>query len=107
MSSDLYYRRLYYQKGRVGLAKNGDVEFHLHRPPAIFPLATEIDFGETSAGNLAYPPEIRPSDGEPKREMLPPEIIVVRMLLFGLLDAAVRAVMTAIPIQADRRKDQR
>lgn len=104
MSCDLYYRRLYYHKGQVGVAKDGDVKLSIHRPPAIFPLATDIDFGETSAGDLAYEPEIRPTEYEAKRPMTPPEIIAVRILLSGLLNAAVRVMMTVAPINEDRRK---
>lgn len=106
MSLDYYYRRLCY-RDNGGVAKEGDLKLVIHSPPIVLAKAVEIDFGEVHPGILAYDPYIRDAEGQPKRDMTPPEIIVVRRWLFGLLASVMRAATIPIPIEGERRETPR
>lgn len=106
MSADYYYRRLSYIDKWGGLAKEGDLKLVLHAPPIVLSNAVEIDFGEVRKDELAYDPYIR-SEGEAKRDMTAPEIIVVRKWLSGLLAGVMRAATVAIPLEGERREKPR
>jgi hypothetical protein len=103
MSTDLYYRRLAYYAGRGGIAKEGDLEYRLHVPPPVLPRIAEIDYGEIASGEMAWPPFMREHGDGRKRDLTPPEILLVRGWLASLLSAVVGAAVNA-PTQQERRK---
>ncbi len=103
MSTDLYYRRLAYYAGRGGVAKEGNLVLHLDAPPPVIPNLVEIDYGESHRGELAWPPFVRLHGHSQKRDMTPPEILLVRDWLGGLLRAVIK-VAASPPNPEERRK---
>lgn len=103
MSTDLYYRRLAYHPGRGGVAKEGQLCFMLDAPPTVLPRIIEIEFGEIAQGEMAWQPYIREHGDGRKRDLTPPEILLVRGWLASLL-AAVIGVALNVPTSQERRK---
>lgn len=103
MSTDLYYRRLAYHPGRGGIAKEGQLSFVLDSPPAVLPSIIEIEFGEIAQGEMAWQPYVREHGDGRKRDLTPPEILLVRGWLASLLGAVMCAAFKTPPVQERRR----
>lgn len=103
MSIDLYHRRLSYHAGRGGIAKEGRLSFVLDAPPLVMPRALDIEFGEIAPGDMAWQPYVREQGHGQKRDMTPPEILLVRGWLASLLSAFMALYVTT-PTPQERRK---
>ncbi len=103
MSENLYYRRLSYHAGRGGFAKEGNLVLHLDEPPLVLPEILDIEFGEVSNGEMAWLPYVRQRNDGQRRDTTPPEILLVRGWLAGLLNAVMGAARQ-VPPPVERRR---
>lgn len=104
MSIDLYWRRLVWNKGRGGIAKEGDLVLTLHSAPPVFPNVVELDIGEVRRGEFSYDPVIRDADCECRRDITPPEVVAFRLWMASLLDAVMRKARVPPDVKEDRRR---
>ncbi len=103
MTRDPHYRRLSYHAGRGGIAKEGNLTLHLDEPPQVFPRAIDIEFGEIAQGEMAWPPYVREHGDDRKRDMTPPELLLLRSWLDSLLSAVIGAARN-VQVFHERRK---
>lgn len=105
MSFDLYYRRLSYHAGRGGVAKEGNLCLRLDEPPQVLPGIIDIEFGEIAKGEQAWNPYVRQQGNGKKRDMTPPEILLVSGWLTKLGEAIKAAMADANrTVLTERRK---
>lgn len=93
MSAEVYARGVWLT-GDTIILKDGDLTVQLRHAPRVHGVA-ELDFGEVDMGTSAYPPEIRPVDGDRRREMEAPEIQALKERI-AIIHNAVVAVLQSL-----------